>query len=378
MARPYETNLSRRFGLDFRLSDLDYPRPGAIGLKDVQLVDPETGRLVAQLDRVKVNRGADAMLISADRLTIASDWLGPLAELVDERILRQAEHLPQTVLLRTAEATLHMPYGEVQLSRVRGELQRLPAGRKASGNFYLVGQQAKEPLQVSMARDHQTGQPTTRLELDTGDTPLPCSLLTPFLPVAESLGEQASFQGRAWLMRTGDDWTGEVAGRLSGIDLARLVPAGSAHHLTGTAQIVIQELHFRATKIYLASGSVSVGPGTVTPSLLRGALEALNLVAHRQSLAESTTPVAFTNLEVGFQIDDSGLTLSGRCQDAPAGTIMADDRGPLLGQPLRQPIPVVSLIRAMVPYGDVQVPATEQTEWLLRLLPLPSLEAIRR
>ena len=72
-------------------------------------------------------------------------------------------------------------------------------------------------------------------------------------------------------------------------------------------------------------------------------------------------------------LDAQGLRLRGRCADAEPGTILSDGRHRLLGEPSQQPQPVAALVQTLVPQSTVQVPASRQTDWLLRHLPVPEV-----
>jgi len=63
--------------------------------------------------------------------------------------------------------------------------------------------------------------------------------------------------------------------------------------------------------------------------------------------------------------------LRGLCRGMAPGTMLADRYGPLLGEPASQPQPVAALLQALVPGSAVRVPATSETDWLMRRLPLP-------
>ena len=47
----------------------------------------------------------------------------------------------------------------------------------------------------------------------------------------------------------------------------------------------------------------------------------------------------------------------------------------LLSESSGSAVPVAALVQALVPDSRVQVPATRQTDWLLRALPLPDVQA---
>ena len=54
----------------------------------------------------------------------------------------------------------------------------------------------------------------------------------------------------------------------------------------------------------------------------------------------------------------------------PGAVAVAGGRA-ILTEPASQPQPVAALIQALVPASEVPVPATRQTGWLARLLPIP-------
>jgi hypothetical protein len=74
-----------------------------------------------------------------------------------------------------------------------------------------------------------------------------------------------------------------------------------------------------------------------------------------------------------FTLDEKGFTLHGQCESAPASTILKSDGGPLLVGSGDAALPIVALIRVLVPDSQIQVPATRQTDWLLQVLPVPDV-----
>src|SRR5690606_2484174 len=80
-------------------------------------------------------------------------------------------------------------------------------------------------------------------------------------------------------------------------------------------------------------------------------------------------------LAFNFQLSPAGLVVQGCCSQAAPGAVLIDDRHMLLGQPRRQPQPVVSLIRALAHPGAA-VPARRETAWLLEILPVDQDRAL--
>ena len=71
-----------------------------------------------------------------------------------------------------------------------------------------------------------------------------------------------------------------------------------------------------------------------------------------------------------FWIDNRGVSIAGQCAGMPGAVAVAGGRA-ILTEPASQPQPVAALIQALVPANEVPIPATRQTGWLARLLPMP-------
>lgn len=367
----FADHLSQRLGLRVELTRFDELRPGMTQLGAVRLFDPESHQLVASVERMAVLRKRGRMLLDATGTIAARDQLPRLWELLHLRILRQKDDIPSLVILTTRELVLRGREGDVTLRSVRAGLERTAAGPKSTWRFVFPG--SSDLARIDVMRDCQSEHPVTRFALNTGTTPLPCSLLEPFCPPLRQLGPQAVFQGRMWTQRSADGWDGELSGHLGRIDLARLVSQASTHRLTGHASMTLEELRFRGSQIESARGTLSAGPGEVGKSLLDAAVQILGLIPSGALPSERPTTVPYGCVNLAFVIDAAGLTLYGQCPDVTDGTVMAGNHGPLLQQPRHQPIPVVSFVRALVPQQAVQVPATQETVSLLRVLPLPPL-----
>jgi hypothetical protein len=211
----------------------------------------------------------------------------------------------------------------------------------------------------------------TRFDLSTGGTPLPCSLASPLADTASWLGPRSRFNGRFWADDAGGDWQGELSGLFSEIDLDALVTDHFPHRLSGTAQLEVRDAVFDQGRLTLAAGKLTAGPGLVSRSLLASARDQLRMPA--ADLPPPDDPLSFAELAVGFAMDGQQLQLGGLCQSGSQGAALVDDRTRvLLSQPDHSQ-GVIQLVRMLVPASQVQVPATRQTDALVRHLPIPSL-----
>ena len=121
-----------------------------------------------------------------------------------------------------------------------------------------------------------------------------------------------------------------------------------------------------------AEGILSAGPGTIDRTLIDAATKHLGLVPTAEE-PPATERVPYEQLAMSLVLDANGLKLQGRCTHGGPGTVLANADGRLLGEPAPEPRPVVALVQTLVPQNAVQVPATRQTDWLLRHLPVPDV-----
>lgn len=100
------------------------------------------------------------------------------------------------------------------------------------------------------------------------------------------------------------------------------------------------------------------------------------LVTHLKltpQVAVTDQPLAFDHIGLDFRIDNRGIRIAGRCPEMPGAVVVVGGRA-ILSEPAGtpgSPQPVAALIQALVPAGEISIPATRQTSSLARLLPIP-------
>ena len=374
--------LTRQLGLDVTLEGLRHLRPGVVLYEGLELADPETGRSVLRCRLLEARRTKTAdqqgqpqtsLVLIASQPEIDSAGLDRLGRMLQ----RQTGRPEVDVRLAAAEATLLADENSQTLTDLQGGVESLPDGTQAQVSFRLAGIEMLEPIRIRIARNRQTMPPTTAFELDTGGGAVPCSVLAAGLPILEPLGSRSRFRGYIWANQTSDDrtsgrWNGEVTGQLLDVDLGNLVTDRFPHKLSGTGQVTIQSARFRRGRLEDASGTLAAGPGVISRSLMDAAVGRLYLIQGDEPQASGEL-VPYEQLALAFAIDSQGLRLQGRCSAGGTDAILVDRRSRLLGAPLLQPQPVVALLQALVPASEVQVPATRQTDWLMRHLPVPQV-----
>ena len=380
--------LSRACGLRVALAEVSYPRPGITLYRDVALADPETAAPLARMRFIEMRSGGDPAACVVSQPEIDAARLGRLWQIVARR-MRQPAGDQSLFRLAAAEATLHGPRGSQTLTEVLGQLDS-PSGaageRIATLSFRIAGVDSPEPIKLRCVRTAATAPPTdhvelpavshvelpavSHVELETGGAAVPVWLLAAPLGIADRLGERARFRGSIWATETADGWDGEISGQFTDVDLQAVVTEQFPHRLSGTADITIRKARFHRGRLEEASGTFAAGPGVISRSLVRAAAENLHLAATAPE--PSRTLIRYDRLAFSFVIDASGLTLGGQCRNAP-GAILRRGQRTLLAESGGSAAPVVALLRTLAPRSDVQVPATRETDWLMRRLPVPDV-----
>jgi hypothetical protein len=372
-ARPLaEAELSRLLGLAVTLDRISYVG-GATVLEGMTIADPETGARIAQVPVLEMARGDNGLVMTATRPEIDAERWPALWETLHNRVLRERGEKMPPIDLTASQATLVSGAPE-RSPTFTGVQVRLESG-KASIEFRLAGAESSQPARFAANRDRSASPPVTRWELHTGEGDFPCAFLADHTRWLSHLGEKCAFNGSLWCEEAAEGWRGEAIGRLNHVDLDRLVSDCFPQVLSGEANITLNRAEFANSRLRAATGAVEAGPGTIGRRLLGAAYEHLGL-RNSPQIADAVPGefARYGRLKLGFAIDETGLQLSGACDGE--GTILSLENDPLarlFDQP-RQVVPVVSLIRVLAPASDFQVAASQETEALLRVLPLPAIK----
>ena len=372
----HEAALGQRFGLRASIDKVSHPRPAATVYQHVVLADPETGRRLVDLPEVKMVRArggwiwvaAEALVESAELALLYRSLQGGLRtwDAFEGRlVVGEVRFLDSLATVRLSDLA-------VDLRANRGE-----AGWDAR---FQVGDRGLSagPFEVHVVRNRRpaAGRPTTSITLNAAAAPLPCSLLTGVLPAARALGPRCLYQGRAEVSGAAAEWTGRLQGDLIDIDLETLVAGRYPHRLSGRARATGLAARFRDGRITSLSGRIEAGPGTIDRSLVSAAIDALYLPL-RGAAWEEGGAFHYEQLAIDFSLTAAGLYLQGRCPGPIGGVLLTGRSGLVVPEPQTQPVPALALVRMLVPRVDVLVPATRQTEPLVRALPLPVVDSPR-
>ncbi len=384
-ARAEAKRLGRHLGHKVSLTRVRHLQPGVAVYEGLELSDPETGKRLVRCPRLEVRweTTAHATGPTRQRLTLAASQaeieaadLKPLGQLVHGALTGRLACFQSPLRLTAGEVTLRRGETALTLTHLEGKIERLPDGSQADVAFRVGGFETPKPVQIRIARSHPIEPATTSGGLYTGEGALPCSWLGLGFPELEALGPEARFRGYLWVNESPQGRGGELAGQFAGLDLERLVAAHFPHTLRGTATVTIQQALVQQGRLLEATGSLTAGPGVISRSLVDAAADRLGM-ERAAALGGSEEPVPYDRLAVSFRIDSDGLQLRGECPPPGSGAVLVSRYDLLLREPMFQPVPIAALLHALVPTAEVQVPATRETDWLTRRLPVPHAAAPR-
>lgn len=370
----WETELSSRLGLHVAMDRAAHPRPGVTLLSNVRVSDPETKDRIARVRLVEISDNDNAATVVLSQPQVEPGQLGRVWQTIHRQIIQLGGRPSQTVQLAASELTCGEGQEALTLTGVRGRIEKTKEGRAATVEFRIAGQNMPQPAQARLLRTRRNGEAFTRVEFHTAGSALPCAAVSRYSPWLEHLGLDCRFRGSFTVAERRDGWEGEVAGTFSQLDLDRLVGAQFPHKLSGRADVVFRSLCLQGGRIRSAEGSFAAGPGVLSRSLIY-AMSDSGLAAEVEAAGRlADTLIAFEQLAFTFKADDEGISVFGACDNDTPGTVLTRDSKALLVQPREPTVPAVALVRCLVPESRVHVPATRETDLLLRVLPIPSLE----
>jgi len=373
--RKIEREISRESGLIVSVEDFYRSAPSTVHLTGVRLVQPETLREVAMVREVEWVSRDDEVSILLHQPELQSSQLESAWRMIHDRFLCSPQRTSVPVQFAANDLTIHSRTGSMTLRDVdawiglRGEtveatMQCMPA------NFG-----SDSPIAVTVRRDRSTELPSTLWILDTGGTPLPCSVLAEYLPTLKALGSEAEFLGTMRWQSDSNDWMVDLGGaRFEKVSLDRLFEKQS-HRLSGDATIEFVrcriEPNQRRSDIV---GSIRATDGQIGRSLLLSAQQHLGFESR---FPEGFGDVPYDLIAIGFNVNNTQLKLDGICRTEPgfethaAGVVLCTDGYPWV-RSSGQDLDALALLTAIAPSHRVMVPLSNQTHWLTSVLVPPS------
>lgn len=329
----WQRELSERFGLNVTFDAVVLTQPGGVRFNAFKLADPETGAELATADSLSAVQQERTLLLAADGLTLHAARLDSLQELVN-RQLKVGKPEDRIRAIAEKAAVVLAGGARITVEQVRAQCDFTKTAAQAKVEFQPVDRKFSGILAMRVVRNRQTTPPSVLFEVDATKTPLPCSLISPFVPAVARLGERCRFHGSMWGASTPAGWNAEFVGRsvLEEVDLATLVADSFPGQLAGNANLSIDGGKFTAGRIEQVHGELNCNGGTIHRELAKALADDLSLdAANAGKTFGANHP--FSELAFRFALDAEGLLISGRCQTGPKGSVLVDRFGVAVSEP---------------------------------------------
>lgn len=352
----WEQQLAVKLGLKVTLAAVENPRPGLVVLRKAQLHDAETGLVCGRIETIRLSRSTGQKIVQLEDLQLQITEQPETWRWFVQHLLRQTD-LGNVVLSTGPIDCGALPAGFELACHLRSEAEQTTVTVNLTSP-----QSADVPVAIQVHRQHQVAM-TTQVTLDTAKTPLPCQLLLPLFPGLTALGEETSFRGQLSAKNSVDGQLMEIAGEFAEVNLQHwLEPIGTTG-LTGSAQLQLQRARIINNHCVQASGSLIAENGLVKRSFLRQAASELGLQWIHDLGAEAER---YEKLSCRFDLDKSGIQLSGEDQGRYAGAVLRHPHGVLLTAGVSpQRLSSHALVRSIGSSGTTGLPLSRDA---LRLL----------
>ena len=369
--RRMEVLLSNELDMGVSVDNLWHPRPGVTVAEGVVITDPESGTVFAKIGEIRMTCPAGNCQLLLDETELNGERLTQIYQRMHRRLQRRPEPDQISVRLNGSKIKLQSDQKEYRLTDL--DLQFEP-GQKATTvllDFRVADFKMAEKTRIRWERKHDAKPPFTRVECYTHGSALPCRLLTDLFPAVRRLGEDCTINGFLSAdFHQEKGWQAEGEFVLDQVDMDRLVTDVFTHQLSGKASIGVHRLVVCDERLLVCSGEFHMQQGTLSRSLLENAVQHISIQPPKMLKSLEGESVLFESLDFGFRVDGNGFQLSGRSAEPAVGAILFVRPGVVFHEPRgNQPLPLVNLIRMLVPYQQFWVPATRETELLWFRLP---------
>ena len=361
----WQQMLQQRLHVRATVEGISSPRPGVTVLTDVRLADLRSGRLLGSIDRLSCLRREGRLTLQGNLLEIQSARLNDLVTAITTWL---ANNEPIPLELRAERLTIVSPtFPAVQL---QGLLVSNDTHATGSERFQIKAQtEIDKTLQLTVDSTPQSLSCT----MDMKSAPLPAWLVGTLVPGIEGCGD-APFTGELATVSENLTTSGNLRGRIEGVDLQAWVGTGGPHRLQGQAAVEFEQFSWRGKTINFAQGKLELGQGSCSYSLLKNAVDYLQctLGPAWQTLRPSTLEeqIPFDPLALQFQISKQGISVAGK---GDAQVLLSRGQTPMLLRPADRPLLAVSQLVQLMEYRQSLnwLPATQRAHKMAEKLPLP-------
>jgi hypothetical protein len=359
-----EAKLQDWLGMRFEIEAIDDLAPGALRLRGLKIIEPETGTEVARARMVQWVTTKDQMGVSVHQPEFQSAQLEHAWHLLHDRFFCRPDLTATRVRIKSADLTIHSDAGAATATNVDMLIQPAEQTTQLSVSFHLAGTTGIRPAMIAAVRDRAHSLPQTVWTLKSGDSPLPCSALAEYLPVMKLLGPAAEFSGSLHWSLQDRKWQMDLGGcHFRKVELARLLDRPS-YKIVGQADLQLTRCQLVDGRFTDLAGVLEVAEaGRVGRDLLAAAEQNLQLQVVPDAPRLPGGDLAFDHLDLAFSLEKNDLRL---------GLLLLDAGRTIASKSWNDSaVPAFTVASLVAPDSSVRLPLNPQSMKLMDLLPLP-------
>jgi hypothetical protein len=304
----WEERVSNTLGIDVRADSFRWTAPHQFYATQVAIRHPETGALMGRIDRIDGLMKSHGWSVILDAPAIDGDQLHHGIDVIHDWFLCRPQKSNQLLAMAIPNGmTIHHGPAKTDLDRI--EIVFRPTSSVSA--VQVKWSHADQPfgeVSLHVSREHAAMGSSTKLELSSPNTWLPCAIANDRLPDLGVFGPNARFRGVVHYQANHQTWDARIQGEIQGVDYSVLTSRlGSPIRSNGA--MVFEQLNVRDGRILLASGEFRAQSGTVSRTWLQNASQQLKLPAHLQP--DATDSFGIEQLGFRFALDPSGWSMRG-------------------------------------------------------------------
>ena len=363
--------ISQGLGIDVRLGELRYPKPGQVEYHNLILTHSGHDSPIASVTRLHVRNSGSEIQVDGMKIAAQSaDYsISRVSKSVLLEIMRRLIPVHQNLLtVNIASLELETPderyfFPQVQLLYHQTSLGQPIARIRMTPDDTSVSR----PIELKLTFSNTDLFSVTDIRLSSEDYPISLSFMQSLAPWVDSMGPKTSLLGKLQAKRNDNrSWKIQFKGIMQSIDLNVLADSYIPHHLSGSAKWTINHFLWNNNQLEKFKGSMRAGPGKIGTQLID------SLIRETACTTQITLPEAdqIHYSEMAFQLTiENGLYQMEGMSDSggmPAPLLHINQQ-PILYSPIK-PQSTMALARAFSETSsDNPVPSFSlSTRWLTR------------
>jgi hypothetical protein len=322
-AAAWRERIRNNLGLDVVFASIKPLSPNRFEIQELVCFHPETRSPILRSARVEGLMTTKGWAITLHGAELEQNQADLAVRIIHDSFLCRPHNavrllklsVPELVLQNTSSLSISSEprYLPNRLYRVEAEYSPSMQTSDLKLRFALTPTSEIEPIAVHIRRQHSDQIPVTDWAVHTGKSPFPCSILYPFLPNLESLGELASFTGKADYSSTGSQWS--LSGVFENLDWERFGKAiGSP--LLGKGTLLVSNAKIKNQRLESFEGEIR-GGSQVNFNWLRYA--PIQLHAPHKFAVDDRSHLPVNDLKLLVRIDSLGVHCRGGLSEEQDG-----------------------------------------------------------